>query len=206
MQNLDLEKVIIFLSLLLLPVTGFWVYSLRDGLREADEALSSAQKKDGMVQRIYAMQQLIDETKRELERQGGKATDATNYFRARMEGSYEKGSSLSLIVADLTVAEQPATTIRARRGQPGFEDVTVNLQWGRGGKMMLPRPFLNAYILNSESQSPIWKLRTLHLVNKEFAGSGGRTSAPKGEIADEWQVRKMSFARRKPLAKVDSQK
>lgn len=203
MKNLDLEKWIIIVSLLLLPVAGWWVMSLREQMREGDVALASAKSKTGIINEVYNLQFMIDETKRELRKQGGEAIRSGTYFRNRLEGSLRNNPNLKIDRADITVSEQKPITRRANKstGTPPYEDVSVKITFGKSGKMMLPRSFINAFIVNSESQSPIWKLRALQIVNKDFAGRGGRSAVPPLEMSDEWQVKTMTFARRKPLGK-----
>jgi hypothetical protein len=201
MKTFDLEKWIIIVSLVLLPVAGYWVMGLRDQLRVGELALTAAKSSKGVVAEVYDLQFKIDDTKRELRKQGGEATRAGTYFQNRLENSLRGNSSLTLSRSDITVAAQKPTLRRATKTTPAYEDVAVKITFGKSGKKMLPRSFINAFIVNSESQSPIWKLRDLHMVNKDFAGRGGRAAVPPLEMTDEWQVRRLTFARRKPAAK-----
>ncbi|MCA8957323.1 MAG: hypothetical protein KDC87_14710 [Planctomycetes bacterium] len=201
MKNLDLEKLIIILSLVLIPVAGGWVYYLRDKIAVADTALAAARDPRGIVKELLELQGLIDQTKEELEKQGGDATEATTYFRGRLAGSMTPGSALPIKVADILVEQRQP--IKNDRG--GYADLAVSLRFGKGGRMELPRSFVNAFIVNSESQSPIWKLRSLRISNAEMSGGVARKS-PSLEMKDDWIVREMVFARRRPLAKSEKKK
>ena len=201
MDNRDLEKWVIIVSLLLLPVAGYWVMGLRDQLETAETALTAAKSKKGVISEVFDLQLMIDATKKELRKQGGEATREGTYFQNRLDNSLRGNKSLTLSRSDITVAAQKPITRKKTRSTPGYEDVSVKITFGKSGKKMLPRSFINAFIVNSESQSPIWKLRSLHMVNKDFAGAGGRSAVPPLEMSDEWQMRRLVFARRKPLAK-----
>lgn len=201
MKDRDLEKWVIILSLLLLPIAGWWVMNLRDQLKSADVALLAAKSSKGVISQVYDLQFMIDATKKELKKQGGEATRANTYFENRLGSSLGDNKSLTLSRSDITVATQTPVTRKKTRTTPGYQDISVRITFGKAGKKLLPRNFINAFIVNSESQSPIWKLRSLHMINKDFAGRGGRSAVPPLEMSDEWQVRQMTFARRKPLAK-----
>ena len=174
---------------------------LRDQLKVADVTLAAAKSKKGVISEVYDLQLMIDATKKELRKQGGEATRAGTYFQNRLEGALRGNSNLTLRRSDITVAAQKPITRKKTRTTPGYEDVSVRITFGKSGKKLLTRNFINAFIVNSESQSPIWKLRSLHMVNKDFTGSGGRSALPPLEMSDEWQMRRLTFARRKPLAK-----
>lgn len=201
MKNLDLEKWVIILSLLLLPVVAWWVMSLHEQLVSADKALLDARAPKGVISQVYDLQLMIDATKKELRKQGGEAIRAGTYFQNRLDSSLRGNKGLTLSRSDITVAAQPALTRKKTKSTPGYQDVSVKITFGKSGKKLLPRSFINAFVVNSESQSPIWKLRTLHMVNKDFTGRSGRSAVPPLEMSDEWQVRRLTFARRKPLAK-----
>ena len=197
MKNLDLEKVIILLSLLLMPVAGGWIYMMTQELEQSEVANRT---RDATIQEIHGLHELITVTKKELLKPGESIDDFARYFEKRLMASQKQGS---IVRADqITVNKKSKTKVRRRRKEIG-EDIEVKIEFGKGqrGGMALPRSFINAFIFNSEMAMPIWKLRNLKITNKDFKGLRGQMAPKTLEISDEWIVRDMVFARRKPLDK-----
>ncbi len=196
MKNLDLEKVIIILSLLLMPVAGFWIWSLTEELKVADSAMQPRAMRT-TIKEIYRLQDLIDRTNRELNKPGESAEDFQTYFRNRAMQS-QKGTPI-LRREEITVNQTRATPIRVARQVIG-EDIEVKIALGKGlrGGKALPRDFINAFVVNSESGSPIWKLRNFKIVNQSFKGL--RNRPPPLETEDRWFVNEVVFARSRPVA------
>jgi hypothetical protein len=199
MKNLDLEKVIIILSLLLMPVAGGWIYMMNKELEKSEVAFRTCK---ATIEEIHGLHQMIKLTKAELDKPGEDVDDAATYFQNRAMASQKTGQSI-LKREEITVNQKRATSVR--RGGNGPEigkDIEVKIDFGRsvrGGKP-LPRSFINAFIFNSEMLMPIWKLRNLKLTNKDFKGLRGQNAPKDLEISDEWYVNELVFARRKPLA------
>ena len=196
MKNLDLEKVIIILSLLLMPVAGFWIWSLTEELKVADSAMQPRAMRT-TIKEIYRLQDLIDRTNRELNKPGESAEDFQTYFRNRAMQS-QKGTPI-LRREEITVNQGRVTPIRVARQVIG-EDIEVKVALGKGqrGGKALPRDFINAFVVNSESGSPIWKLRNFKIVNQSFKGL--RNRPPPLETEDRWFVNDVVFARSRPVA------
>lgn len=199
MKNLDLEKVIILLSLLLMPVAGGWIYMMDTELKQASVAFKSS---PATIQEIHGLHELIRLTKKELLKPGESIDDAGQYFQNRLIASQKKGS---IVRADQITVKTNTTQVRRKggRGKPIGEDIEANIQFGKGqrGGMPLPRSFINAFIFNSEMAMPIWKLRNLKMTNKDFKGLRGQMAPKTLEISDEWIINDLVFARRKPIGK-----
>ena len=95
MKGMDLEKVIIILALVLLPVAGGWVYFLTEDLAAAERALSSSMIETKMIN-AYRLQDTIDQTKKMLEDQGGEVGNYNRYFEERLFSSVPPGSDITL--------------------------------------------------------------------------------------------------------------
>ena len=189
MKGMDLEKVIIILALVLLPVAGGWVYFLTEDLAAAERALSSSMIETKMIN-AYRLQDTIDQTKKMLEDQGGEVGNYNRYFEERLFSSVPPGSD---ITANHITVNQLGNTRQAGRGR--YEDVEVDVKFDR--EMRLGRDFVNAYIYNCEMKTPIWRLRNLKMSNPQFKSAEG--SVPPLEMEDNWKVDIMHFARRMPV-------
>ena len=67
MKNLDLEKMIILLCLLGLPITGWWIYQMKGELHEAGIALKTCKT---TIAKIHGMHALITKTEAAMENAG----------------------------------------------------------------------------------------------------------------------------------------
>ena len=197
MKNLDLERVIILLSLLLMPVAGGWIYMMDKELREAETAFRSCK---ATIQEIHGLHLRIKLTKDELNKEGEDVDDAPTYFQNRALASQKAGQAI-LTADQITVNQKRSTPVRRNgRGKEIGKDIEVSVDFkaGKGG-MPLPRSFINAFIFNSEMRMPIWKLRNITMKNSDFKAMKGRSAPKTLEISDEWIVTDLVFARRKPL-------
>ena len=79
-------------------------------------------------------------------------------------------------------------------------DTTIAIEFKEGNKKLpLKRDELLALLFNVESQSPVWKLRSLAIRNVDTQGTrGGRE--PKVTLEDKWVVQQMIFVSRRPNA------
>lgn len=199
MKSLDLEKVIILLSLLLLPAAGYWVYYLNGRIEKGQAALArETAQPEGTIVEIHTLQQQITNTKRNLER--ASVGDPRVYFSQQITDAQKGVPTLSQEDFAIQVATDGSHFAKNTR-KVIAQDEAATIRFGRGEDSRVNRSTINAIIFNAESQSPIWKLRKLKIVNKEFGGGGGRTaSAPKLEMPDVWEILDMKFVRRKPAS------
>jgi hypothetical protein len=199
MKSLDLEKVIILLSILLLPVAGYWVYHLNDRIEKGRAALArETAQPEGTIVQIHTLQQQIVNTRRNLDR--ASVGDPGVYFQQQISDAQKGAPTLSQEDFSVHVSSDGAVRAKDRSRRIIAQDEAVAIRFVRGDDSMVNRSTINAILFNAESQSPIWKLRKLKIVNKDF-GTGGRTAgAPPLEMPDMWQIMDMKFVRRKPMS------
>lgn len=194
-RELDLYKVIILASLVLLPVVGGWAYWLQGELEQARVAAHNATKSGGDLEEIGKFMKAIEEQKGSNLRQQDSQENPRVYFEQCIFGAQRKSAAGGLKRSDFIIDEdQPQ-----RAGQKA-EDRLVKVTFKRGGKeaFPLPRDFLLAMLFTCEAQSRIWKVRELDIRNSTVKQRRGSRTAPPAEFADEWVVRKMVFAARRP--------
>lgn len=181
-QSLDLYKVIIFGSLILLPGVGFWAYHLQGELERGRTAIHNATKDRGDLTEIGKYQKAVDEQRRNRSRDGGKE-GYTNYFQANI-----------LTGAKLKSTDFHFGTAQERRVGNRALDTEVPIVFD---KIQLRRDQILSILFNCESQSPVWKLRDLKIRNEASRG-GARGRTPPPELEDSWRVDRMVFASRRP--------
>lgn len=202
MKNLDLEKIIILLCLLGLPITGGWIYNMKSELEEADRAFQNC---DAMILKIHGLHELIDRTKKATKEVGDLARPDT-YFENRAilsQSGGKEGGELFLKREHIRISYPPRRKVRRDGSGPVIgEDIPVKIEFlddkARRGRL-LSRSFINAFIVNCESPAPIWRLRNLKMTNKSFKGLRPTKAPPDLVLPDEWIVDEMLFARRSPL-------
>jgi hypothetical protein len=197
LQDLDLYKVIIIVSLLLLPVVGGWSYWLQGELEAGRTALYNATKREGDLEEIGKFQKAVEEQMRSNLTQQSGPDNFNVYFQQCIFSSVSQGGegTRGLRGTDFSI-----TPKGVEAAGPKAEDQVVSITWKRGGKdpMPLSRSFLLAVLFNCESSSPIWKLRELSIKNADPALQQGRAKAPPPELEDSWLVTSMVFGSRQP--------
>ena len=191
-KNLDLYKAMILGSLLLLPVAGGFVYWVNGRLEEAEKAIASAKRSGGELEKIGKLEQQLDTIRQNVQR-GGLTENHRLYFEQKIIGSVRDGG---LKASDFEIGNQTPQKV----SKLSAVDQEVSIQFRREGKELdLNRDFVYAVLFNCEAGgSQVWKVRELRMVNAEAATSSrGRTAPPK-TVADLWQVKKLTFARREP--------
>jgi hypothetical protein len=198
MKNPDLEKIIILLCLLGMPITGGWIYKMRSELDEAQKAFKTLPT---IIQRIHGLHDLIDKTNNEV-KEAGDLDKPDIYFENRAMIS-QAGSQGRLQREDIRISEASSRPVRRDGSGPVIgQDIEIKVELGiaKGRRgMTLPRDFINAFIVNCEAKTPIWRLRNLRLTNKAFKGLGNTKAPADLELLDEWIVDELMFARRKPI-------
>ncbi len=191
-SDLDLYKIIILLSLVLIPVVGFWAYSLEGQLQEASRAISQAKKPGGTLEQIGQYQKAVEEQQRHQTKQGS-ATNPELYFDQQIRKASSGEGGVALSRSDFQITQKPDQSARRNKAV----DSLVSITWKKGGReqFSLSRDFILAVLFNCESQAPIWKLRELRMQNEEATGRG---KVPPPEFQDKWKVSTMTFARRRP--------
>lgn len=203
MKNLDLEKIIIILSLLLMPVAGGWVYINHQELEVAKRELAKVESMSGPVPQFFTLAKQLHQAQNSLSRQS--STDFKLYFRNRFAETYKNGAppfSLSELVIN---QQRPRTISISRKGSKRrirAEMITVDIKMGatsRGKERpSLARDGLNAYLRNCEAISPLWRLTKLSISAKDYDELKGRRRIPPMEMSDRWHVSNLQFSRVKP--------
>lgn len=197
LKNLDLERTIILVSLLLIPVAGGWVYYLSKQIDVGLQARSAATKSKGFIERIATLQKQITQFK-----QGEKAGDTQKepgvYFeKAVRDAQALDGKSVGIGRADFSIAVDKRKKQVA--GNRKLEDTQLTMNFRKQGRTAyaVGRSFINAFIFNVEAGgSRVWKLRNFRMVNELYKELRGKKEMPPEEIPDRWFPETLVFARR----------
>lgn len=192
LAGMDLYKGIILASLLLLPAAGGWGWWLQGRIDEAKKALGEAPR---LIEEIGSLQKQM-ETVVTNDTRAQQAQNASEYFERQLMASARGGGISRDDFSFSPPTEQPSTIGRGQR----VNDIEVDILFGKPGSgrtdFKLTRDYLFAVLFNSEQQ--IWKLRSLEIVNATDERRLSTFQTPPLELADEWIVKKMKFARRTP--------
>lgn len=204
MKNLDLYKVIVLLSLVVLPVGYYLCMGIEDEIAACKKAITEATRNGGTLEQIGGLQKKV-----ELVVQGSLQTsDATNqpriYFeRQILAGAAEQGlNSNDFGLSD--PKEEPAVLTGSKQRAA---DYVVSVDWKRKD-LQVKLSFVYAVLFNCESGAragggsaalqSIWKLRELEIQNGTDDRLATSFKTPPPELQDTWVIRKMTFARREP--------
>lgn len=200
-KEMDLYKGIILLSVVLLPLGGWWINGLDAQIVSCQAALRTATKRGGYLEEIGKLQKQI-----EVVAQNRRAVSIENpstYFETQI-----RAASPNLRGDDFSPRQPTArpNTI----GRQRVVDQVVSIDWGKSkDRRDVKMDFVYAVLFNCESGArangvtggppSVWKLRSLKLRNASLERSRGKTPPP--ELEDRWTIEKMEFARREPRAK-----
>ena len=197
LKNLDLERAIILVSLLLMPVAGGWAYYLTKQIEEGKMATAQATKPNGFIESIATLQKQITQFKK-----GEKAGDTDErprvYFENAVREAQARGSGGGIIGStdfsiDVNNRKQQVA------GNRNLQDTELTMHFRKGGRTPYPigRSFINAFIFNVEKGgSRVWKLRKFRMVNELYKELRGKKAMPPEEIPDNWFPEVLVFARR----------
>ena len=200
LRSLDLYKAIVLLSLVLLPLGGWWIKTLDDRITASKKAIDDARRPGGVLERIGAMQRKV-----EVVVQNKTAmSDAIKDPRSYLEGQILAATRGGIRQTDFTI-EPPRDVSGTQPGtkQP-ITDYVVDINWTKK-EQTFAMDFVFALLFNSESgasasaaQQSVWKLRQLQLVNATDERSMAGYKSPPPELADKWSIKDLKFARREP--------
>lgn len=202
-KDMDLYKGIILLSVILLPLGGWWISNLDEQIGQCEAALRTATKSGGYLEEIGKLQKQIEVVAQN--RRSVSIEDPRTYFEGQIlavspdlkpdhfSPSQPKGENV-------TIGRQKAV------------DQVVSIDWGRGGdRKEVKMDFVYAVLFNCESGAraggvsngppSVWRLRSLKLSNVTTDKIMGRKKTPPPEIDDRWYIKEMKFARREPRVK-----
>lgn len=189
-KTFDLYKLIIIASLVLSPAAGGWAYWLQGRIDDGQKALAHAKNPRGPLQAIGLLQQEIDGM-RAKSGSSQAETDPRTYFDVQVSKSSSGLKRNDYVINNLQDAR--VSDLKA-------VDRQWSIEFKEGGKTHLPlaRELITYVLHNIEGNSPAWRLRTLHLKNRETRELRSRGAKPPPEVSDEWFVDRMVFAKREP--------
>ena len=203
LRNMDLYKAIVLLSLLLLPLGGWWCSRTNDEIDLCKKSITDATRSGGLLEQIGSLQKKV-----EVVAQNKRTTsDAINiprtYFQGQIIAAASGGGSLKTNDFGLTDPKEEPATLGG--GRQRAADFVVDVTWNRDD-FTVSLPFVYAVLFNCESGAhgagqgnpSIWKLRELHIVNSTDERLITNYKTPPPELSDNWVIKSMKFARREP--------
>jgi hypothetical protein len=199
LRSLDLYRVIVILSLLLLPAGGWWVTKLDESIAACKKTIEEARRSGGLLEQIGSLQRKIEVVVQNKRNMSETIKQPSIYF----EGQILAAGGTALKVTDISPSAPREEKMRLPSSKQMVADYVVDIQWPRKD-LSVTLDFVYAVLFNCESgaravadqpQQSVWRLRELTLTNatEKFTD---RTPPP--ELADKWAIDKMSFARREP--------
>lgn len=197
LKNLDLERTIILVSLVLMPVAGGWAYYLNRQIDEGLQARAAATKSKGFIERIATLQKQIMQFK-----QGERAGDTEKEPRVYFDKAVRDAQAGSSGHGEIGSGDFSIDVDRIKKPVPGkreLEDTHLTMHFKKQGRdaYAVGRSFINAFVFNVEAGgSRVWKLRNFRMVNELYRELRGKKEALPEEIPDRWFPEKLEFARR----------
>lgn len=199
--SLDLYKVVILLSLVLLPVGGWMIWRIDQDIEASQKAIREAKRSGGLLEQIGALQKKV-----EIVVQNRLSTsDTIKLPRRYFEGQIMQAGGQNLKADDFGLPGDPKEEAVSLPGsKQRASDFVMDVTWPRKD-FSVQLDFVYAVLFNCESGAgaggagqSIWKLRNLELVNATDEGLTRTKKTPPPELADKWLIRDMKFARREP--------
>lgn len=200
LKNLDLYTVLILLTLVLLPVCGWWCMKTNEAIRLSEKAVDDAQRSGGLLEQIGALQKKIDLVNQN--RGGLDLNKPGPYFEGQIMAAANKGLS----VTDFGIEGPKEENVSLAGGKQRAADYIVDVQWKKKDQP-LKLDFIEAMLWNCESGATqsgvtnlqsIWRLCNLELVNMTEDKVTSQHGEPPPELQDQWQIKTLKFARREP--------
>ncbi|MEO6594155.1 MAG: hypothetical protein ABIP94_05330 [Planctomycetota bacterium] len=202
LRNLDLYKVIVLLSLVLLPLGGWWCIKKRETIEACKDSIYNATKPNGALEQIGALQKKVEVVSQNRRN----TSEAINLPRTYFEGRIIQ-SGLGLKNDDFSISDpkgEPANMGSGSKSKQKADDFVVDVTWKRND--LAPKwDFIYSVLFNCEagygvtadaSRQSVWKLRELSLENATEGAKAPKPPPP--DLEDRWSIKKMSFARREP--------
>lgn len=206
LRNMDLYKGIVLLSLVLLPLGGWWVRDLQEQIDLSRIALANATRRGGLLEKIGQLQKKIETVAQNQRFASVVIDEPTQYFEGQI-----LTSNASLATTDFSLA--PPREVPERIGnRQRVTDHVVRVDWKPGREQKaFDMSFVYAVAFNCESgaasgtsgiASPsVWRLYKLELDNSTNAQDVRAGKVPDAELDDTWLIKEMEFARREPRRK-----
>ena len=204
-KEMDLYKGIILLSVVLLPLGGWWISSLDEQIVLCETARYQATRRGGFLEDIGKYQGQIGIVA--SNRVSKTVEDPRTYFEGQI-----LAVSPDLKPDDFSPKEMTSGSTSRGRGRQRWVDKVWSIDWGKQrDRKDVKMDFVYAVLFNCESGAgaggvargapSVWRLHKLELVNS--AGTDFRRSkkTPPAELEDRWKIQHMEFARREPAQK-----
>lgn len=203
LRNLDLYKVIVLLSFVVLPLGGWWCHRLDEQILASNRAIQEATRSGGLLEQIGGLQRKI-----EVVAQNSRlTTDATKMHRQYFEGQLIAAGGGNLKTNDFGISDPKVEPAIMGSTRQKADDHIVDVTWQRKD-FAVKLDFVYAVLFNCESgarsagdqagRQSIWKLRELQIQNATDERLVQAFKTPPPELADQWTIRSMKFARREP--------
>jgi len=202
-REMDLYKLVILVSIVLLPVTFWWVYHSTQEIAVAQKAVADAAKPGGWLERIGKIRGDLDMISHNLASSGEDVKTPETYFETQIVRS--AGGRIS--TSDFKVTKEKEDRV-AQHATDWLAKIDFPRKGNKG--LEITREILFAVLFNCESGAKgkdvptqsIWKLQQLEVVNATSVAQEKFTShkAPPSELEDLWSLtRSIYFVRREPL-------
>ena len=206
LRTMDLYKAIILLSLILLPLGGWWVYGLESTITASKRAIEDATRRPGgLLAEIGSLMQKIEVVVQNRRSTTESINDPGTYFEGQIFATVGSG-----LKSDDFKLEAPREELATLPSKQRVADYVVDILWPRK-EQVFPLDFVYGVLFNCESgardaargsdaveQQSIWKLRELEIINASAEAFVQGYKTPPAQLDDSWKIRKMAFARREP--------
>lgn len=200
LKNLDLYTVLILLSLVLLPVCGWWCSKTNEAIVASQKAIVEATRSNGLIEQIGQLQKKIEVVNQS--RGGLDLNKPGPYFESQIMAA---GTGIG--VTDFGIEGPRENVLTVPGSKQRVADYVVDVQWKRKD-LVLKLDFIEAMLWNCESGAgqsgatnlqSIWKLSNLEIVNTTDEKSLiQQFNEPPPELQDQWQIKTLKFTRREP--------
>ena len=196
-RDLDLYKVIILISLLLLPVSLGFVYWVEGEVERAQAALVAAEgpgAREGEIEKIGMLQRQLETVEKNASKERAAGGSHAVFFQQQIQTS----SDNTLSTNDYEIGPELRAGVGGQKNAQD-QEVTITFRSSDRKPKPLPRDFIHAMIFNIEaSGAQVWKLRQLQMRNVDLAQVSQRKEMPEKTVSDLWEIRALKFARREP--------
>lgn len=197
LRTLDLYKAIVLLSLVVLPVGGWYVTSLDETIALSKKSIEAARRPGGLLEQIGNLQHKVEVVVQNKRSTSDSIKEPRTYFEGQ----------ILAVGAGLKTSDfqpQPAKEETSNLGKQHVADFVVDVTWRK--EMVQKLEFISAVLFNCESgarnndqvQQSVWRLRELTLVNATDERLTTSFSTPPPSLEDRWRIATMKFARREP--------
>lgn len=206
LREMDLYKAIVLVSVVALPLLGWWVHDLDQQIVASRKAIDEATRAGGLLEQIGSLQRKVEVVVQNRLSTSESIKEPRAYFEGQILASAQGSGGLKANDFSPNPPREELFTLPSRQR---IADYVVDIGWPRKD-LVVPMDFVYAVLFNCESgasrmqtqvQQSVWKLRELRLDNatdERIARDIQGFKTPPPELADKWSIKQMSFARREP--------